>query len=480
MGIVPSRRPGIAESFTDLPPATRAADVVGHLMAEPPPVPKKENATGMNHASQDLSPTAASVMSIPQSFSGTSDASYARLSFASSLREMVTPPSNFVDLEPARPSSEYAPSFLAPPSPKSSVPFVSESRDTTRNLTPSPPASFRSLYTSGRLPPSSRGPGPHLPSGKVPLLQRAVTLMSRSLPPIPRDELPPRRSSSAFHAIRSRTSSKAKREQAKAAAQASERASTSSDITITEDLPPRLELVQPRARTSSSPLVISVSHPAPPPVPSLPPVVTCNDAQQITPPIARLFMEQRNSSAPNQSPSAFRSPSPTPSMASAQASMSSHAGNPSHLFSPSFDEGIFDAFPEVPGYLPSSSVVARHSRLMATGATGRGHLGMLPNRSFSELEDRLTGSYSGRIEASQSQDSQISVQSRPGKSPFTETIKSVDTPKIDGPISAGISPVRRKVPSRKLIPGWYDDDDEGDGDNETGWASVQVIRSRLM
>jgi hypothetical protein len=480
MGVAPTQRLGIAESFTDLLPTTRTADV-GHLVAEPPAVPKKEYATGMNHASQDLSPTAASVMSIPQSFSGTSDASYARLSFASSLREMVTPPSNFVDLEPARPSSEYAPSLLAPPSPKSSVPFVSETQDTTRNLTPSPPASFRSLYTSGRLPPSSRGPGPHLPSGKVPLLQRAVTLMSRSLPPIPRDELPPRRSSSAFHAIRSRTSSKAKREQAKAAAQAnaSERASTSSDITITEDLPPRLELVQPRARTSSSPLVISVSHPAPPPVPPLPPVVTRNDAEQITPPIARLFMEQRNGSASNQPPTAFRSASPTPSMASAQASMSSR-DNPSHLFSPSFDEGIFDAFPEVPGHLPSSSVVARHSRLMATGATGRGHLGMLPNRSFSELEDRLTASYSGRVEASKSQDARIGVQSRPSESPVTTTIKSVHNSKSDDPTSAGISPVRRKAPSRKLIPGWYDDDDEGDGDNETGWASVQVIRSRLM
>ena len=445
-------------------------------------MPKKEYATGMNHASQDLSPTAASVMSIPQSFSGTSDASYARLSFASSLREMVTPPSNFVDLEPARPSSEYAPSLLAPPSPRSSLPFVSETQDTTRNLTPSPPPSFRSLYTSGRLPSSSRGPGPHLPSGKVPLLQRAVTLMSRSLPPIPRDELPPRRSSSAFNAIRSRTSSKAKREQAKAAAQAnaSERASTSSDITVTEDLPPRLELVQPRARTSSSPLVISMSHSAPPPVPPLPPVVTLNDAQQITPPIARLFMEQRNGSTADQPPTAFRSASPAPSMASAQASMSSGTGNPSHLFSPSFDEGIFDAFPEVPGHLPSSSVVARHSKLMASGATGRGHLGMLPNRSFSELEDRLTGSYSGRIEPSKSQDGHLSVQSRPGESPFTTSIKSIHTPKMHEPTSAGISPVRRKAPSRKLIPGWYDDDDEGDGDNETGWASVQVIRSRLM
>jgi hypothetical protein len=159
--------------------------------------------------------------------------------------------------------------------------------------------------------------------------------------------------------------------------------------------------------------------------------------------------------------------------------MSSCAGNPSHLFCPSFDEGIFDAFPEVPGHLPSSSVVARHSRLVATGAAGRGRLGMLPNRSFSELEDHMTRGYSGRVAASKPQGGHIGMQSRRGEPSFTATIKSVHGPEVNDPASAGVSPVRRKAP-RKLIPGWYDDDDEGDDDNETGWASVQVIRSRLM
>jgi len=469
-------------SPVEKPCSLPAALAPNRLAAEAPHATKKEDVTETKYATHDLSPTATSVMSIPQSSSGTSDASYARLSFASSLREMVTPPSNLVDLEPARPSSEYTPSLLAPPSPISSIPFVSEMQDTNRTVTPSPPPSFRTLYASGRLPPSSRGPGPHLPSGKIPLLQRAVTLMSRSLPPIPSDELPPRRSSSAFHAIRSRTSSKAKREQAKAAAQgsASERASMSSDTTITDDLPPRLELVQPRARTTSSPLVTSLSHAVPPPVPSLPPIVTLNDAHPITPPIARMFMERRSNPQPSQPPTAFSSVSPAPSMSSAQASMSSCAGNPTHLFSPSFDEGIFDAFPEVPGHLPTSSVVARNLKLMANGATGRSHLGMLPNRSFSELEDHMTGSYSGRTEASKPQDGNSRVQSRKRETSFNDAIKS--NANMEDPIravSAGVSPVRRKAPSRKLIPGWYDDDDE-EGDNETGWASVQVIRSRLM
>lgn len=159
----------------------------------------------------------------------------------------------------------------------------------------------------------------------------------------------------------------------------------------------------------------------------------------------------------SQPPTAYRPTSPTPSMSSAQASMSSCAGHPSRLFTPSFDDGIFDAFPEVPGHLPSSSVVARHSKLMAAGAGGRGHLGMLPNRSFSELEDHMTNSYSGRTE--------------PLKAQAQDDSKATE--------SNAVSPIRRKAPSRKQIPGWYDEDDD-EGGTETGWASVQVIRSRLM
>ncbi|KIM27547.1 hypothetical protein M408DRAFT_166554 [Serendipita vermifera MAFF 305830] len=457
----------VGSHSTELPYLLHEADPTDGVTSGPTRGSKKKE---IHQVPRDVSPTSASVTSIPQSFSGTSDASQARLSFSSSLREMVAPLSTLPDSEPARASSEYTPSFLAPPSPLSNVPFVTTTQDDGRNMTPSPPPSFRSLYAAGRLPPSSRGPGPHMPSGKIPLLQRAVTLMSRSLPPIPREELPPRRSSSAFHAIRSRTSSKAKREQAKAAAQAtaSERASSSSDITVTGDLPPKLELHEPRQRTKSSPLVMSSSSSSrsvPPPVPALPPIVVSDDHSN-APPIARMFMERRvdaskSDTSHGQPPTAYRSTSPTPSMSSAQASLSSCAGHPSRLFTPSFDEGIFDAFPEVPGHLPSSSVVARHSKLMAAEAGGRGALGRLPNRSFSELEDHMTGSYSGRAEA---------VKSQHGPDDSSKaTVKSND----------GMSPIRRKAPSRKLIPGWYDDDDD-DGENETGWASVQVIRSRLM
>ena len=121
-------------------------------------------------------------------------------------------------------------------------------------------------------------------------------------------------------------------------------------------------------------------------------------------------------------------------------------------------------------------MVARHSKLMAAEAGGRGHLGLLPNRSFSELEDHMTGSYSGRAEPPKSHDGHFGTRN---ESSSKATVRSDHGMGRNEPGNV-ISPARRKAPSRKLIPGWYDEDDDEDGGNETGWASVQVIRSRLM
>ncbi|KAG8839402.1 hypothetical protein FRB91_007017, partial [Serendipita sp. 411] len=315
----------------------------------------------MKGNTEDTSPTTASTFSIPPSFSGTSDASHGGPSRSSSPQEVASFAASLGATSFTLPSFTTSlgesPGTSAPLS-KSSVPFLRQQTEPSRALTPSPPPSFRSLYSSGRLPPSSRGPGPH-PSSKVPLLQRAVSLVSRALPPIPMEDLP-RRTSSAFHVIRSRTSSKAKQEKPSADFV---RASSSSDATI-KDASPRNSSTQSRMRTTSSPLLMrstsNASSGPPPPVPPLPPVVVVQDSSDSTP-IARMFMEQRSQSS-RAPPTSYRPGSPTASISSAYGSMSSCGPGPVHLFSPSFDQGIFDAFPEVPDHLPSDSVIARHSK----------------------------------------------------------------------------------------------------------------------
>jgi hypothetical protein len=412
----------------------------------------------------ELSPSAASMNSI----SGTSYASHGQHS--SSRPSVDAPRSPGGPLATARTptalariTNTQAPVAL-PATQKSYIPFGSDiDTQSTRNMTPSPPPSFRSLYASGRLPPSSRGPGPHLPSGKVPLIQRAVTLMSRALPPIPKEELPPRRSSSAFHVLRSRTSSKVKK---KAAEQATleERSSVSSDLTATD------HGVKTRLRTKSSPSSSRPSSEVPPPVPQLPPVVILNDDEGSTP-IAKMFMEQRQLSqkvngSQDTPPSAFRSGSPSPSFSSTQNSISSYSGPPLHLFTPSFDQGIFDSFPEVPHSLPTDSMVARHTK-QANGA-GHSRLGIMSSHSYSDLQGR--DSYERDIAYSKSDDGHGTVKSPHG----TKRVDEFGNPTSE---DARHPPARRKPGSRKLIPGWYDEEDQ---EEETGWASVSVVRRRLV
>jgi hypothetical protein len=189
-------------------------------------------------------------------------------------------------------------------------------------------------------------------------------------------------------------------------------------------------------------------------------------------PIAEMFMKSSRST-PNetsrQPPSSYRSGSPTPSFSSAQASISS-CGPPVHLFSPSFDQGIFDAFPQVPDHFPTDSMVARHTK------GDRPQLGMLPSRSFSELEDRLGHSYSKNPGASQN-------NAADGEQERNGTIKRKGSSGVDefGNPAAGNDqalPGRRKASSRKLIPGWGDDDEEV-GEGEMGWANVSVVRRQI-
>ncbi|CCA74558.1 hypothetical protein PIIN_08510 [Serendipita indica DSM 11827] len=412
----------------------------------------------------DVSPTTASVFSIPQSYSGTSDASHSGLSRASSPQDTIAFPTTLTttqfSLQP----------FTTPVanSPTASIPTHADTADSIRTTSPSPPASFRSLYSAGRLPPSSRGPGPHPPTSKVPLLQRAVTLMSRALPPVPVEELP-RRSASAFQAIRSRTSSKAKKEQAKLALDGGKRPET-----IYDDSSPRPSMSGPRMRTTSSPLVLSNADDTPrnsssvPPVPTIPPVVITTEADDSTP-IARMFMQKKEQSlrgqnAQGMAPSAFRSDSPSPSLSSTYGSMSSCG--PAHLFSPSFDQGIFDAFPEVPDHLPTPSVIIRHTK------GTRAQLGLMPNRSASELEG------AGReVQASSPSKSDDGYAfNRDADASSTGTIKTSNKSNDVDEFGNQRPPGRRKNSSRKVIPGWSDEEDEK---VETGWANVSITRARI-
>ncbi|KAG9023655.1 hypothetical protein FS842_005684 [Serendipita sp. 407] len=273
----------------------------------------------------------------------------------------------------------------------------------------------------------------------------------------------PRRTSSAFHVIRSRTSSKAKQEKPSADFV---RASSSSDATIM-DASPRNSSTQSRMRTTSSPLLMrstsNASSGPPPPVPPLPPVVVVQDSSDSTP-IARMFMEQRSQSS-RAPPTSYRPGSPTASISSAYGSMSSCGPGPVHLFSPSFDQGIFDAFPEVPDHLPSDSVIARHSK-----TAGRPRLGLLSSHSYSDLESSTLGV------------SPPSPSKSEGGSTRLRSTGQGTHGTIKGNAEAGefdefgnLKPPARRKSSRKEIPGWVD----GEEESETGWANVSVTRSRI-
>jgi hypothetical protein len=171
------------ESIDD--PTTEAASLNARLMMARTTSPMLPQSRPVSTETEDrkepiaeLSPSAASM----NSASGTSYASHGQHS--SSRPSVDAPRSPLSPGEPlaasrtptglARFTNTQAPVALSATQ-KSYIPFGSDiDTQSTRNLTPSPPPSFRSLYASGRLPPSSRGPGPHLPSGKVPLIQRAV------------------------------------------------------------------------------------------------------------------------------------------------------------------------------------------------------------------------------------------------------------------------------------------------------------------
>ncbi|KAG8833712.1 hypothetical protein FRC17_010175 [Serendipita sp. 399] len=426
-----------------------------------PPVRTSSLAASFEKATiDDASPTTASTFSIPQSFSGTSDASHGGPSRTGSPQEVTSFAASLTATSFTLPSfttSVGEPSSPSSFSSKSSVPFLRQQTEPSRTLTPSPPASFRSLYSSGRLPPSSRGPGPHPQSNKVPLLQRAVSLVSRALPPIPVEDLP-RRTSSAFHVIRSRTSSKVKQDTAKRSAEFA-RASSSSDATV-KDVSPRNSSNQGRMRTTSTPLMLNkVSSGDAPAVPPLPPVVVVQDSSDPTP-IARMFMEQRNQSS-RAPPTSYRPNSPTASISSAFGSMSSCGPGPVHLFSGSFDQGIFDAFPEVPNHIPSESVVARHSK----GARPR----ILSSHSYSDLGDRTLDVFPPS--PSRSEGGTTRIRSLDERSNGTIK-KNVEVGDLDE--FGNLKPPTRTKSSRKLIPEW-DDDEAG----ETGWASVSITRSRI-
>jgi hypothetical protein len=441
---------------------------------EPSPTPRESspitNSAHLREKSDYLqnSPVAASIVSNPPSSSGASDASYGRPSFASSRPDSADYSNSIVISPPQLPPTLTMPKKGATPAPTlPNFPFPSSETtpNPSRAMTPSPPPSFRSLYASGRLPPSSRGPGPHMPTGKIPLIKRAVTLMSRALPPIPREELP-KRSTSAFHAIRSRTSSRASKHR-DASIDGVDRASTSSDATITDNHSQR----QGSTSSGSSQSKTTGSFLARDPYENIPPIVVMDSDPSITP-IARRFMKNGSSKEVDQTarpPSSYRSGSPTPSSSSAQASISS-CGPPVHLFSPSFDQGIFDAFPDVPRHFPSQTVVARHLKARESVDSGRVSLGMNPNYSFSELETM-------RAEDTRP----------PPPSPCKSEDGRASTRKLRAPedvnefglsdVRDGQSPMRRRTNSRKLIPGWLDDDEEGEA--ETGWASVSIVRRRI-
>ena len=161
-----------------------------------------------NDSSQQLPPTPPTSGSItfptPSTSAGTSTGlssgrSTDDLPYVPSLefRKMSTPSNRHSSLHGAPPMPP--PSGPLPPIPLSPPPPTPPPKDVPVSFgNMPPPKSFRQLYTAGRLPPSSRGPGMHQSAQGRPLIGRATSLCDRPLPAIPIPNVS-RRSSSAVH-----------------------------------------------------------------------------------------------------------------------------------------------------------------------------------------------------------------------------------------------------------------------------------------
>lgn len=123
----------------------------------------------------------------------------------------------------------------------------------------------------------------------------------------------------------------------------------------------------------------------------------------------------------------------------------------------------------MPNDLPTGSMVARHTKQADSG--GRSRLGAFPSHSYSDLQSQNRPSFESTIAYSRSDDGHGTVKSPRGTQRVDE-FGNADELKLQ--------PGRRKASSsRKLIPGWYDEDEEQE-EAETGWASISVVRQRLM
>ena len=386
------------------------------------------------------------------------------------------------------------PSGPLPPIPLSPPPPTPPPKDVPGSFGKAPPPkSFRELYSAGRLPPASRGPGMHQSAQGRPLLGRATSLSDRPLPALPNSNYPKRSSSAFVNGSSGEFQFLLASRWATIDPMQDRMRTTSMHVSSLQTVPasphhlppenpfagqekahPTLVPYNRRLRTVSSPLSPR-AYPFNASLLDMKPRAQENTNHSRGSSLSSNQSSRTSRYQPlptNPVPSSYRPPSPTPSNYS-----DSHSGTVCSILSPNFDRRIFDAFPDVPRQLPDPTVLTRQGSLGVSEPSG------------SEPRPR-TPTIAVTIAPPDDQEDAGVMQGRELRTVITSTRAGASKPRPvsmaygEGASEMGqwakqVSPVRerKKSTTRPLIPTWYDDDDYDE--NEAGWASVSVVRRQI-